>query len=266
MRPGEYGKLLVPIELNDRRSRFGQLGPKLILVQEGVEKVILGHEVARLVGGICSWQASKPGIEGFSKLPRSWLLCSIIIIAQHGESTLSQMGVQLSEPGLPCLSSGDRAVHDAGEEDVIDATRQGRDVIEARLDKSDGCGCLPRGKSSQSEGVSTNIKSNHVQAPSGELDGFTTDSRPKHHGCAGRHLVAREHVFFPLQEPRSISLRWIVLCAVTIAAVVVAANQSVQFLWWPQRRKDSGEELLDTQEEPCDFLADTEKNDDEACK
>lgn len=49
MKPGEYGELLVPIGSDDRRACFCQLGPKLFLAQEGVEKVIVRHEIARLV-------------------------------------------------------------------------------------------------------------------------------------------------------------------------------------------------------------------------
>jgi hypothetical protein len=108
------------------------------------------------------------------------------------------MGLQSSEPRLPRLPSGDRAVHDAGEKNVIDAGRESGDVIEVCLDKGDGRRRFPRGKSGQSEGVSTDIKSNHTQAPRGELDRFTANSGSKRHGCAGHHLVVHEDIFFPL--------------------------------------------------------------------
>jgi hypothetical protein len=63
MRPCEHGKLFAPIELDDRRACFCQFGPKLFFAQEGVQKVIVRHEVARLICGIGSWQAGQPGIE-----------------------------------------------------------------------------------------------------------------------------------------------------------------------------------------------------------
>src|SRR6476660_9018425 len=68
MKPGEHGELFVPIELDDRRACFCQLGPKLFLAQEGMEKVIVRDEIARLVCGICSRQAGQPGIERVSKI------------------------------------------------------------------------------------------------------------------------------------------------------------------------------------------------------
>ena len=92
MRPGEDDELLVPIELNDGRTCFGQLRPKLFFAQEGVEKVILRHEVARLVRGIRSWEAGQPGIEcvGRPIWPRFSGLVSVIV--QDSESAHAQMG------------------------------------------------------------------------------------------------------------------------------------------------------------------------------
>ena len=89
VRPGDHRELLVPIELNDRRSCFGQLRPKFFFAQEGVEKVIMGNEVARLVRGIRSWQAGQPGIECVGGLIWLRFSCLLGVIVQYGESAHS---------------------------------------------------------------------------------------------------------------------------------------------------------------------------------
>jgi hypothetical protein len=225
VRPVDHYELLIPIELKDRCPCFGQLRPKLFFAQEGVEKVIVRNKVARLVRGIRSWQAGQPGIECVGRLNWLRLSCLLGVIVQYGESAHSQMDAQSSEPRLPRLPSRDGALHDALEEYVIDAGREGGDVVEACLDKGDGCRRFPRGESGQSERVSTDIKSNHAQASSGEFDGFTTNSGSKHYSCARHYLVAREHVFLPLIESSSVVLRGIASGRITIAVFVVHVNE-----------------------------------------
>lgn len=160
--------------------------------------------------------------------------------------------------------TGDRAVHDPGHEDIVQATWANGESQKVRLCE-EGAEVVGLGMpSGDVQAFPVDIQAHDGKASLCQREGLAPPTGSQHQDGSRLYPVVCEYRCFPALQRPFVPALGCTSCGVVVAAIVVGADEFDHFLWRQQCREDSGEELLNPKQDPRELFAEKDEHAEDA--